>query len=36
VDFALKVGREGWNAANGFAGGADDSSWVSLVGGASA
>lgn len=36
VDFALKVGREGWNAANGFADDAPEGGWVSLVGGASA
>ncbi len=36
VDFALKVGREGWNAANGFADDAPAAGWVSLVGGASA
>lgn len=36
VDFALKVGREGWDAANGFSGGSAQESWVSLVGGASA
>jgi [lysine-biosynthesis-protein LysW]--L-2-aminoadipate ligase len=36
VDFALKVGREGWDAANGFADGTEQASWISLVGGASA
>ena len=36
VDFALKVGREGWDAANGFTSSGGDGSWVSLVGGASA
>jgi [lysine-biosynthesis-protein LysW]--L-2-aminoadipate ligase len=36
VDFALKVGRDGWAAANGFADSAEEPGWVSLVGGASA
>jgi [lysine-biosynthesis-protein LysW]--L-2-aminoadipate ligase len=36
VDFALKVGREGWAAANGWANGEPEQSWVSLVSGASA
>jgi [lysine-biosynthesis-protein LysW]--L-2-aminoadipate ligase len=36
VDFALKVGKEGWAAANGWPNGEPESSWVSLVSGASA
>jgi [lysine-biosynthesis-protein LysW]--L-2-aminoadipate ligase len=36
VDFALKVGREGWAAANGWANGEQELDYVSLVSGASA
>ena len=36
VDFALKVGKEGWASANGWPNGEPVSSWVSLVSGASA
>ncbi|MCW8138955.1 MAG: RimK family alpha-L-glutamate ligase, partial [Planctomycetota bacterium] len=36
VDFALKVGREGWAAANGWANGEAEQGFVSLVSGASA
>ncbi len=36
VDFALKVGKEGWAAANGWKNGEPEPGWVSLVGGASA
>ncbi len=36
VDFALKVGREGWAAANGWSNDEAEQSWVSLVSGASA
>jgi len=36
VDFALKVGKEGWAAANGWPNGAAEQGFVSLVSGASA